>query len=147
MPVGVIADSNFQNEVLPVFYYFTATWCAPCKELRPHIEKVYKQFKNNPLLGFVAVAISDDENDRDEYKALVKLQKKGHYPFTIMCAPSIWKDTGVETVPTVIIVNQDGYIVGEYRGNDLLPDKCATLTKELNLMLSNFVPNMLLYWF
>lgn len=126
---------------LVTVYYFTATWCAPCKELRPHIEKVYQQFKNNPRFRFVAVAISDSKNDRDEYKALIKLQKKGHYPFSIMRSQSIWKDLKIETVPTVIVVNQIGYIVGEYHGKDLLPDKCATLMKELDLTTNNLVPN------
>lgn len=117
--------------------YFTATWCAPCKQLDPHIKKVYRQFKNNPRLSFMAVAITDDENDREEYKALVKLQHHGHYPFTVIRDATIWKNLGVETVPTVIIANQRGDIVGEYHGNDLLPDKCATLIKELTLLLVN----------
>ena len=90
----------------------------------------------------MAVAIADDPNDRDEYKALIKLQKRGHYPFTVIRSASIWKNTGVATVPTIIVVNETGIIVGEYHGKDLLPDKCATLLKALKLqLLAEQTPN------
>lgn len=134
-----VGHSKFDNS--PTVYYFTATWCGPCQMLAPDIEKFYQSFKNK--IRFLAVAISDDPQDLSEFNALAKLRRTGHYSFTIIRDSDIWEKTNTTSVPTIYIVNSDGYIVGLYHGQKLAEDNCLTLKHEVQLMIKNTNPTLL----
>lgn len=57
---------NFQQNVLmgsmerPVLAYFTASWCGPCKQLRPVLEKAI-----NALGGKIGLAVIDIDQNQD----------------------------------------------------------------------------------
>jgi thioredoxin 1 len=48
-------SDNFESEVLksdlPVLVDFTATWCGPCKQLAPIVEKVADEFEGKVKVG------------------------------------------------------------------------------------------------
>ena len=72
-------DANFETEVLqsdlPVLVDFTATWCGPCKQLAPIVEKVADEFQGKVKVGKLDI---DD-------------------------APEMTKKYGVRSVPTVMV--------------------------------------------
>ena len=74
-----VSDSNFDAEVLksesPVLVDFTATWCGPCKQLAPVVEKIA------------------DENVGKYKVAKVDIDD----------CPSITQKYGVRGVPTVMV--------------------------------------------
>jgi thioredoxin 1 len=77
--VLVFNDQNFESEVLksdvPVLVDFTATWCGPCKQLAPIVEKIADDFQGKVKVGKL---------DIDE-------------------APQITAKYGVRSVPTCIV--------------------------------------------
>ena len=77
-----VNDGNFREEVfeaaLPVLVDFTATWCAPCKEV-------------DPIVDELAVEMAGQAN-------VVKLD--------IDESPEIYRQLGVNGVPTVIFFNE-----------------------------------------
>ena len=84
-------DQNFEAEVLksdvPVLVDFTATWCGPCRQLAPIVEKL-----------------------ADEFQGKVKVGK-----LDIDSAPEVTRKYGVRSVPTVIVFqgrNKTGQHVG-----------------------------------
>ena len=77
--VITLSDTNFDNEVLksssPVLVDFTATWCGPCKQLSPIVEKLADE-----TVGKFKVA----KVDIDE-------------------CPGIARKFGIKSVPTVMV--------------------------------------------
>lgn len=55
----VLTDANFEAEVLrsevPVVVDFSATWCGPCKQLVPVLEKAAEEFAGRAKFGKVDV--------------------------------------------------------------------------------------------
>ena len=72
-------DANFEAEVLkssvPVLVDFTATWCGPCKQLAPIVEKIADEFEGRIKVGKLDI---DD-------------------------APQTTRKYGVRSVPTVLV--------------------------------------------
>ena len=70
---------NFENEVLkstvPVLVDFTATWCGPCKQLAPIVEKIADEFEGKVKVGKL---------DIDESRAIAEKY-------------------GIRSVPTVLV--------------------------------------------
>lgn len=72
-------DANFENDVLksdkPVLVDFTATWCGPCKQLAPIVDKI-----------------------ADDHQGRLKVGK-----LDIDASPNIARKYGIRSVPTVIV--------------------------------------------
>ncbi|MGK3985262.1 thioredoxin [Sorangium sp. So ce136] len=77
--VHTLDDQNFESEVLqspvPVLVDFTATWCGPCKQLAPIVDKI-----------------------ADDFQGKVKVAK-----LDIDGAPNTTRKYGVRSVPTVMV--------------------------------------------
>jgi len=69
--VFAVTTADFQQSVLmasmqrPIVAYFTASWCGPCKQLRPLIEKVVRA-----QVGKVGLAIIDIDANPDLASAM-----------------------------------------------------------------------------
>ncbi len=54
-----VTDANFQQEVLdsalPVVVDFSATWCGPCKQLKPIVEELATLYEGKVKIAHVDV--------------------------------------------------------------------------------------------
>lgn len=96
-----------------VFLNIWATWCAPCREEMPSMEKLYQRLQGDK--GFVMLAVSQDTGGRAEVAAYVK---KHGYHFDVLLDPQnavaeAYKVTGV---PETFIIDRDGRIVAHHSG-------------------------------
>lgn len=60
-PVQNVSMASFQNNVMvastraPVLVYFTATWCGPCKQLGPALEKTVRAYNGKVTLAKIDI--------------------------------------------------------------------------------------------
>jgi cytochrome c biogenesis protein CcmG/thiol:disulfide interchange protein DsbE len=96
-----------------VFLNIWATWCAPCREEMPSMEKLYEHLRDNK--GFVMLAVSQDTGSRDEVVAYVK---KHGYHFDVLLDPknAVAEAYKVSGVPETFIIDRQGRIVAHHAG-------------------------------
>jgi peroxiredoxin len=90
-----------------VLVNFWATWCPPCKEEMPAMERLYQRHKDR---GFVLVAISLDSDS-----ALVRpfvSQHKFTFPVALDPKLSVANAYGVRALPSSFVVDRSGNLAG-----------------------------------
>ena len=69
MAIQEIMSADFEEVVLksekPVLVDFNATWCGPCRMLKPTLDRVAEE---RPDVKFVAVDIDDNSELAEEYE-------------------------------------------------------------------------------
>lgn len=109
---------------------FWATWCGPCLEELPNVQRLYQLYHDQ---GFEVVGVSLDE---DRPKLETFLERK-EIPWTTLFEPDPaargWKHPlavryGIRGIPAAILVNEDGKVISmAARG----PELAAQLEKLL----------------
>jgi thiol-disulfide isomerase/thioredoxin len=99
---GKLPD-NLKGQV--VLLDFWASWCAPCKESFPVMDKLYKEHSGE---GLVIVAVSVDEKAADMEKFL----KKTPATFCVVrdAKHELVKTTDVSTMPTSFLIDRAGKV-------------------------------------
>lgn len=108
---------------------FWATWCAPCVKAMPELQKLHAKYA---LRGnFTVVGISlDEEGSQKVTPFLAKSKTKLTYPI-LLHGETIWKDWGVKSVPSVLLV-KDGQILKHWSGQVDIKEIETTLREKLS---------------
>lgn len=94
---------NFRGKKL-VFLNFWGTWCAPCREEWPSIQKLYDSRKDD--MDFVLIAMQDKEED------VVKFLKENSYTVPVYIAESPINGKILPKVfPTTFVLDKNGRIL------------------------------------
>lgn len=113
-----------------VFLNIWATWCGPCREEMPSMEKLYERMRGNP--GFVMLAVSQDTGGREKVADYVK---KHGYQFEVLLDPNneVADAYDITGVPETFIIDRDGRIVAHHAGafNWAKPDVRTALDELL----------------
>ena len=113
--------SDYKGKV--VFLNFWATWCPPCKEEMPDIQKLYENYGLNEedviILGVVSP--KSDENqysqEQDEEGVISFLEEKGYtYPTVLDNSGILQMEYGVSAYPTTFMIDVDGNVFGYLPG-------------------------------
>ncbi|RYG08102.1 MAG: TlpA family protein disulfide reductase, partial [Chitinophagaceae bacterium] len=102
---------------------FWASWCVPCREGNPHLKKLYAQYKNK---GLEIIGVSDDDSKPYAWKAAVAQDQIGMWKHVLRGLKrvgdtydrtnDISENFGIHTLPTKILIDRNGKIVGRYGG-------------------------------
>ena len=102
---GKLIDLSEYNGNL-ILLNFWATWCAPCKEEMPSLDKLQIHKKLNNLKIFpVNVGKDNLEKSLNFYNVLRIKNLKVYFDTDITLA----KKFGLRGIPTSILLNKDGY--------------------------------------
>lgn len=112
---------------------FWASWCVPCRKGNPHLLSLYSKYKDK---GFEIIGISDDDSNHEAWKKAVDKDGIGVWKHVLRGlkrtesgydrSADISDNYGIHTLPTKILVDKNGIIVGRYGGggeNDEAMDK------------------------
>jgi peroxiredoxin len=89
---------------------FWASWCGPCRETMPEMEKLHREFKDK---GLVVLGINDEEAET----ARQFIQKNGYTFPTLSDEGSGLSDQyGVNAIPQTFIIDRDGKVFAHFFG-------------------------------
>ncbi len=91
--------SDFRGKT--VLLAFWATWCPPCKEELPTLQKIYEQYQDKDL---VILTVDDEE------PATIKdFLRAKHYslPALVDSNRAVFKEFAVHFIPTAIVISPD----------------------------------------
>jgi len=117
-----VSLDDLQGKV--VLLDFWATWCRPCREALPHIQRIAKKFQGEPL---VILSISLDKNEKQWRDFIVKNEMTwlqycdGGFP-----GPLATK-FGIKAIPHTFTIDADGVLQDEHIGDAALEGKLKKL--------------------
>jgi len=94
-----------------VFLNFWATWCPPCREEMPSMQKLHTRFKDK---DFAMLAVSLNE----PASVVKKFFKDYNLTFTALLDSDgeLMTPYGIRGIPTTYIIDRDGTIIGKAFG-------------------------------
>ena len=94
-----------------VMVNFWATWCGPCRQEMPQLNRLYEKYKSS---GFVLLGVNVDE---DTSKAADVAAKLGvTFPVLLDTDKAVSKLYDVSTMPSTMIIDRDGKVRYVHRG-------------------------------
>ena len=117
--------TEYQDTI--VFLNFFATWCPPCRDEMPFMEKLHKANTNKP---FRMVAVSVKESS-EPVKTFFNKQR---LTFTPLLDPNgdVGRHFRIRSIPTTFILDKKGKVLGVAMGpRDWSSKKSLTLFKHL----------------
>jgi thiol-disulfide isomerase/thioredoxin len=113
---------------------FWASWCVPCRQSTPHLIQLFKKYNK---AGLEVIAVADDDNDHNAWKKAVKkdgteiwhniLRGLIRNNMEFDRSKSISDLFAVSLLPTKILIDKNGVIIGRYTGTE----DTADLDKKL----------------
>ncbi|MBF0488027.1 MAG: TlpA family protein disulfide reductase [Nitrospirae bacterium] len=124
---GDVSLSSYKGKV--ILLNFWATWCPPCRDEMPSLNRLYLKYKDS---GLVVLAVSTDGSS----KVVERFMADNHLDFPVLM------DSGmkiskhkyrVNAQPATFIISKDGKIVNKYFGSVNWMDD--TVQKEIMSLL------------
>lgn len=94
-----------------VLINFWASWCSPCRQELPLLNKIYTQYRS---AGFVLLAVNVDDNRKDADTMLKRLNLR--FPTLFDGGKNVAKLYGVDTMPATLVIDRDGRVRYVHRG-------------------------------
>jgi len=102
---------------------FWASWCVPCRKGNPHLLELYGLYQDK---GLEIIGVSDDDSNHDAWRKAVEKDGIGVWKHVLRGlkktdkgydkSEDISEPYGIHTLPTKILIDPQGKIIGRYGG-------------------------------
>lgn len=107
---NTISLADYKGKVVMVEFW--ATWCPPCKELAPILEKIHKKYKDK---GLVFLALVSKDEGEETIKSFIKEHEITYS--VLMADQETTRHYGISSIPVTFIINKEGRVVIMHMGN------------------------------
>jgi cytochrome c biogenesis protein CcmG/thiol:disulfide interchange protein DsbE len=89
----------------PILVNFFASWCLPCREEMPAIEKISREYRSKGVV-FLGVAVDDTETKMRDFVSRYEVT----FPVGLDDGAAIQKSFGLYGIPTTYFIDKQGII-------------------------------------
>ena len=104
-----VAMKDLSNKVVVIDFW--ATWCGPCREEIPHLNKLYADYKGQGL-EIIGISMDDGPDVVREFARELRME----YPLVMGNDELAEQFGGILGLPTTFIVDRKGNIVRKFVG-------------------------------
>ena len=94
-----------------VLVNFWATWCGPCRQEMPHLNKLYDKYRSS---GFVLLGVNIDDDARTATGTAGKWGLK--FPVLLDTDKNVSKLYDLGSMPATVLIDRDGKVRYLHRG-------------------------------
>ncbi|TMH09817.1 MAG: TlpA family protein disulfide reductase [Betaproteobacteria bacterium] len=94
-----------------VLINFWATWCGPCRQEMPHLNRLYEKYRAS---GFVLLGVNVDDDKRNAVDVAAKLGLK--FPVLLDTDKKVSRLYELSTMPSTVLIDRDGRVRAIHRG-------------------------------
>ena len=94
-----------------VMVNFWATWCGPCRQEMPHLNKLYDKYRDS---GFVLLGVNIDDNAGKATDLATKLGLK--FPVLLDTDKTVSRLYDMGTMPATVVIDRAGKVRYLHRG-------------------------------
>jgi peroxiredoxin len=94
-----------------VLVNFWATWCGPCRQEMPHLNRLYDKYRS---AGFVLLGVNIDDDPRAAADLAAKLGV--HFPVLLDTDKRVSRAYDMSAMPATLLIDRDGRVRHIHRG-------------------------------
>jgi peroxiredoxin len=94
-----------------VMLNFWASWCAPCKQEMPHLNRLYDKYRD---AGFVLLGVNVDDDPRKANEAAARMGLR--FPVLLDGGKTVSRLYDLNAMPTTVVIDRDGRVRHVHQG-------------------------------
>jgi peroxiredoxin len=95
-----------------VLVNFFATWCVPCRQELPHLQRIWEEYSGDGDFRMVVVG------QKESLETVKNFKEERHFGFPMApdLAGSVFADYATESIPWTYLIDRNGIIVYQCKG-------------------------------
>jgi peroxiredoxin len=120
--------SEFRGKV--VLVEFWATWCPPCKDAVPEMNKVYEKYKGQNV-EVLAISVDQGSDVASKVRSFVK-ENRVNYP-VLIDDKKVNVSYGVGNVPVAFVIDKQGKVAKKHIG--FMEELSENISRDIEALL------------